>query len=268
MLLISSTDAVELGARLLGVSLLVQTLELLVIRRCLSEQGIWRMNSLLPELAHLPAVLRAVCLVLFPYRRFLALLCVQLGLAALLIGFGATCALPPATAIALLVSIRFRGTFNGGSDAMTVLTCLSLSVSACFPDRSLVQAGCLSYLALQTCLSYFVAGCAKLKQRSWRRGTALHDFAGLARYAVPGPALAQLRKPWLSRGLSLCVLALECSFPLALLGPSWCLAYLSIAMSFHISNAALFGLNRFLLAWLAAYPALYYVSQLGPLAGR
>ena len=35
-----------------------------------------------------------------------------------------------------------------------------------------------------------------------------------------------------------------------------------VALGFHLANVYAFGLNRFLFAWLAAYPALYYCSSL------
>jgi len=263
--LIDAADALTLAAHLLGGSLLLQTLELLLVRRSFSEQGIWTMAVLRQELVQLPAALRVPCLTLFPYPRFVALLVVQAGLAASLLCFGATPLLLPAAAIALLISMRFRGTYNGGSDAMTLLAALCLAIAACAPAYPLVQRGCLGYLALQTCLSYFLAGIAKLKQPSWRQGAALAQFANQPRYAVPARALALLRRPLVSRATGYLVMAFECSFPLALLGPRWCLGYLSVALVFHLNNAALFGLNRFLFAWLAAYPALLYVSGHGPL---
>jgi hypothetical protein len=38
---------------------------------------------------------------------------------------------------------------------------------------------------------------------------------------------------------------------------------LAIAAVFHLTNAVVFGLNRFLWAWLAAFPALlFWVERL------
>jgi hypothetical protein len=51
------------------------------------------------------------------------------------------------------------------------------------------------------------------------------------------------------------VIAFECAFPLALIDARL-LSLLGIA--FHVVNARVLGLNRFLWAWLAAYPALWF----------
>ena len=59
---------------------------------------------------------------------------------------------------------------------------------------------------------------------------------------------------------SLTVLALECCFPVVLLSPTLCMIVLPVMLIFHLGNAWLFGLNRFVFAWLAAYPALVYCS--------
>jgi len=36
---------------------------------------------------------------------------------------------------------------------------------------------------------------------------------------------------------------------------------LAIGAAFHLANAFAFGLNRFLWAWLAAYPALWFWAR-------
>jgi hypothetical protein len=60
------------------------------------------------------------------------------------------------------------------------------------------------------------------------------------------------------------VLCFECGFPVALLVPSVTLPWLAVGLLFHVANAYIFGLNRFVFAWLAAYPSLLYFSgQLG-----
>jgi hypothetical protein len=36
---------------------------------------------------------------------------------------------------------------------------------------------------------------------------------------------------------------------------------MALAACFHLANAALLGLNRFLWVWVAAYPALYWIVK-------
>lgn len=132
----------------------------------------------------------------------------------------------------VLTAVRFGGTLNGGSDYMTVVALSSL----------LVPWGRL-YLAVQLTLSYFVAGLVKLRQRDWRNGSALTRLTGLPR---------QLAWP---------VLLWECTFPLAWLSHSLCLAYLAVGLVFHLANSKMLGLNRFFWIWLAAYPSLLGIQS-------
>lgn len=260
-------EALSLSTRVAAASVGLQTLELLRVRESLSERGVWRFSSLSPELSELAPPLRWLTLACLPYPRFLVLLGVQLGCCLLLLVHGPSPAMMLLAVTTLLVCIRFRGTFNGGSDAMTLLVLLGLSVATLFPARPRVVLGALGYIALQATLSYFVAGVIKLRQPSWRRGQALAGFFALPRYGVPAGARALSAQPLLASGAAWTILLFECAFPLALLSPRVCAPLLGFALLFHLLNAALFGLNRFLFAWAAAYPSLYYVSQLGPLAG-
>jgi hypothetical protein len=260
------TQTLSLSTRLSAASVALQTLELLAVRESFSERGVWRFSTLAPELAALPRPLGWLLRRCLSYRAFLLLLASQLAASLWLLARGPSAVLLVLLATTLLVCVRFRGSFNGGSDAMTVLVLLGLSASALFPGRPRAAQGGLGYIALQTALSYAVAGLIKLQQPSWRRGRALASFFELPRYGVPGAARALAARPRLGRIAAWSVLAFECAFPLALLGPQLCAPFLALALAFHLLNSALFGLNRFLWAWAAAYPAVYYVSQLGPLA--
>jgi hypothetical protein len=261
-------EALSWSTRLCAASVALQTLELLAIRESFSERGVWRLSTLSSELEALPRPLRWLALRCLSYRPFLALLALQLAACLWLLARGPAPALLLLLLVTLLVCVRFRGSFNGGSDAMTMLVLLGLSAGTLFPDRPRVALGGLGYIALQTTLSYFVAGALKLKQPSWRRGRALPAFFELPRYGVPSSARALAKTPVLARAAAWGILLFECAFPLALLGPQLCAPLVAAALAFHLLNSALFGLNRFLWAWAAAYPALYYVIQFGPLASK
>ena len=53
----------------------------------------------------------------------------------------------------------------------------------------------------------------------------------------------------------------ELLFPLALLDAGYLKAALVIAGLFHLVNGCVFGLNRFLWIWIAAYPSLLWFQQ-------
>lgn len=57
------------------------------------------------------------------------------------------------------------------------------------------------------------------------------------------------------------MLVFEAAFPLALLHPFAIRAALAAALAFHLVNASVFGLNRFVWAWLAGYPLLVWFQE-------
>ncbi len=140
-----------------------------------------------------------------------------------------------------LIAVRWRGTFNGGSDCMTFQILAACFVASIFNGHAQVQTAALFYIGAQVLLSYFVAGVAKLREPEWRNGHSLAQFLGRSR---PLRLLS-----WLTIGF-------ECAAPLCLLSPAICAAYLATALAFHVLNFYFFGLNRFVFVWAAGYPAL------------
>lgn len=247
-------------ARGTGLGLVVQSVELWSIRDRLADSGVWRWPLLRSEHDALPAPLRWLFLLLLPYRPFIALVVLR-ALASGWMLAGGTVALAPLLLVAqVAICVRFRGTFNGGSDYMSVVLLLALSLAV---TPSFTRAA-LAYVAVQTTLSYGIAGLVKIKSREWRDGRALQGFLTLAarRHGAPHAITDDLTTPRRSQLLALAIIGFECSFPLAWLDPRACAAYLAIGLAFHVANSVVFGLNRFFLAWAAAYPAVLYCSQL------
>jgi hypothetical protein len=257
----SPASAITWSERAIALAVLLQTLELWQIREAYADTGIWRWSTLRAEHRGLPAPLRGLFALLLPYRCFLGLLIARLLAASLLFGFGTSSVLPGLWLSQLAIAVRFRGTFNGGSDSMTLLILLALSIASFAPQQPLLQSACLLYIGVQASLSYFVAGLAKLKEADWRRGAALPSFVLNTPYGAPVWTRALVGRAHVSMLLSWGVMAFECLFPLSWLDPRVCLGFLAIGAGFHLANALVFGLNRFLFAWAAAYPALLYCSQ-------
>jgi hypothetical protein len=253
--------ALSLSSRLVALSLLVQTFELIRLRESFSSVGIWRP-------AHVSAHAGKVARTFAAETSFVGLLVAQLGGAGASVVIGPSPLLLALAVTYVLVALRFTGPFNGGSDALTLLSLACLGVASCGHAQALLTKVAVCYLVAQLALSYFIAGLAKLKQPSWRSGVALVSFVALPKYAAPALARAWLARPVIAKWAARGVLAFECSFPLALLSPTLCWAYLLLGAAFHVANAAVLGLNRFLWAWLALYPLLLWLSQLGPLASH
>ena len=154
---------------------------------------------------------------------------------------------------------RFQGPYNGGADKLVLLalTCMCLVHTA---TNSFWQEIAFGYFAIQVVLSYTVSGWVKLSSRDWRNGQALSDVFAYSAYPVSENlrALAD-RKEAMIVG-SWLVILLEVLFPLAFFSHATLICVLVLAAGFHVANAVLFGLNRFLWAWISTYPVLFWAQ--------
>ena len=159
--------------------------------------------------------------------------------------------------LGLAILTIFQGPYNGGADRMglLVLSCLFLAHLA---QGSRWQELAFGYLALQLILSYFISGGVKLLNPEWRNGQALRDVFQFSAYPV-SKSLRQLsQSARLLQSMSWAVILFELLFPLALISSGSLTVALIIAAIFHLTNAFLFGLNRFFWIWVAAYPSIIW----------
>lgn len=162
--------------------------------------------------------------------------------------------------VALLILRRFHGPYNGGSDRMGLLalTCLC---AAHFAPSERWREYIIGYLAAQLVLSYFLSGWVKVVNPAWRNGTALQDVFRFSAYPVSEDLRRWAERPRILLAASWAVMLFELAFPLALISQATLIVALVIAALFHLANACLFGLNRFVWTWIAVYPALLWLQQ-------
>lgn len=254
--------------RLAGIATLLNAAEQWTWRDSLTDHGVWRPATLARrwgllrwllaptgfQMLLLVQLLAAVVLVVASFDS--AAFDAAPASRSLAVAGGATAMLLLGT---LLTAMRFRGTVNGGSDGMlfTVLTGLLIALLA--PPGSLWQQGGVLYVAAQLTLSYLRAGLVKLQQPAWWRGDALNAFLALPAYGVP-PRLVHWASthPRVVQGAGIAVMMAECASPVAWRSPMWCLGVMGFALAFHVAVALTFRLPRFLWAWGAALPSLWY----------
>ena len=231
----------------------VNALELLVLRSAWADRGIWRA----PLLSSSWGVVRW----LLGARAFTAVLVTQI-VSALALSPGTTIGCVAAALLAFtgwLSALRFRGNVNGGSDAMLFTVLGGLAVAQLPMVSRVVHEGGVLYIAAQLTLSYVRAGLVKAREPTWWRGEALAAFVALPAYGVPARVPRHLpHNELVLRVASVSVIGFECLAPLAWLDPVACLVVIVVASAFHLTTAVVFGLNRFLLAWSAALPPLWY----------
>lgn len=280
--------AFQILPRLLAVSILIQTVEHFYLMHRMNWH--WSVyHSILP-----PSLLR----VLIPpvYRLLLAVQAIESISIIISPTKGAMIALFLTTT---LILIRHRGTFNGGSDYMTTVSVSALAVGFIYPPwkgAAIWYIACdvlFSYLmagiaklqsphwrkgdALQQFLKTSVYGRFSSKLANSELGQKADGQTGFRQQlkrdsfqANPSdpPQEAEnsslggsaSRMDRLAKILSWAVMLWEVSFPLSLIHPAVCAVYLGLGVIFHLSNFYLFGLNRFVWAWIATYPAIVYCS--------
>jgi hypothetical protein len=245
----SISEIYEAMTRLLGFGAVIHAAEFLMLRQRIEK--VWRWSDLEPELGKIfrPALSNRGFLIL-NIGRFVA---------------GITAMTSPGPIVVwillglhLLTLLRWLGTFNGGSDYMTFLLLWTCALGFSLPSDFGLP--CLYYIVFQLCLSYFRAGFVKFKNPQWHSGQALDLFLNSPVYAADKIVAAITSRPTLLRWSARFIILFEVTFPLSVFHPKIALVYMALGFGFHLVNAYVFGLNRFLWAWLAAYPALYYVS--------
>ncbi len=144
---------------------------------------------------------------------------------------------------------------------MTLLVLGALVIAITFKDHQKAPVAVLWYIAIQSSFSYFIGGFVKIKESSWWNGSALKDFLRSSQYQIPESIKALSPYKVLLILLSWTIMLFEIFFPFLLFFTDFKMEILIIGASFHALNIYLFGLNRFLFAWVATYPALYFCAH-------
>jgi hypothetical protein len=245
----------------------VTTAELFALRSALRDDGLlsWRAHRLYhPRLARSLERLRVGTLLSYP--AVLVLLGIRL-LAALSLIIAAVSGRfvgPPLyllTALGLVFTLR-NSSGNDGSDQMTLIVLVALSCAQLI-DTQLAGQTSVIFIAAQSSLAYGTSGLLKAKERGWRDGTYVTEI--LATSSFGNRTLLRLfRTNYLVRVWSGRLVAYgDCLLCVAvLLPPQACVLALALGVCLHLGIAGVLGLNTFLWAFLATYPAVIYVSSL------
>ncbi len=261
---LSSSTAMMLVQRGLGVVLFLVGLEQWASRRACADDGVWSWPLVRRIVwSSRPSMLldmvggAAATSVLILSKIFLGAALALLPDPGPLVSVG--CCLT-----SVLLSVRFLGRENGAADAMINLVATVVMVVTLLGVVGVeaARAGVV-FLAAQTTLSYLSAGIAKVKSPAWRRGDAPAAFVAVGRYRAPRWAIDVLARPGVSGLVAACVILWQLSFPLALWSPAWCIGAMIVGAVFHVQNGLVFGLHRFVWAWTMTYPALWSVSTTG-----
>ena len=158
---------------------------------------------------------------------------------------------------------------SDGTDQASFLTQSAATVARAGGDRPALVDAALWYIASQGTLSYAVSGWAKMLGPLWRNGKALPGVLRTYTYGDQRAYQLVQRFPRAARVVGAGVLALECLFPAAYLARGRLSGlFVGSAAVFHLANARVMGLSRFLPAFLAMHPAVLYTAGPRQVTGR
>jgi hypothetical protein len=147
-----------------------------------------------------------------------------------------------------------------GSDQMNAIVLGALTLGLTAPAGYAKDAA-IWFIAFEALLSYFAAGVAKAVSPVWRSGSAIQGIISTRAYGKASAASLLLRAPRISLTLCWSTIIFECTFPFAALAsPDVCIMVLAAGVMFHVSIAATMGLNNFVWAFVATYPAVFQTS--------
>jgi hypothetical protein len=247
-----------------GFSILLQCVEYWRIADSTDPDGVWAWRVQRADIPASPVWVRALLDMLYQPRLYRAQLLLR-GLAALclMVGGNQWWLAVGLFAGQLLLLVRWRGAFNGGSDFMTLITVTGLLIAqvvGLFAGAEMGWTVALTYIGLQTLSSYFVSGWVKLKRPEWRNGQAMTVFLNSGLYG-PLPPDSVFRRPLVALLCSWAFILWEGLFPLVLLWPDGVGIFVLLAGVFHFLVFWFFGLNRFFWAWVVNLSSVFFLSH-------
>jgi hypothetical protein len=259
------STALGLVERIAAVGLLLASAELLARPRALARDGLlsWEVARL--RSAHLAvgrpaALLEAVLATPGVY----ALIATRAVAAALVLAAPTSSDLSVVGLVGCAVTsllLMLRTSYgNDGADQMLLLVIVSSTMVSLTGSSDAIEYA-LWFIALQCILSYLTSGVAKLSGRSWRDGTGLTGVLTTNTYGKRRLAALLERRPGVAIALSWTIILTETLFVAVLFVPDrWVVLILIGGLAFHLVTAGVMGLNAFVPAFGAAYPAIVFIS--------
>lgn len=152
---------------------------------------------------------------------------------------------------------------NDGSDQLLGILIICLVLQSLFSQIQKAQIAILIFIAAQSCLAYLTSGWVKIIGAKWTGGSAVYEIFNTRTYGAKQVASYLQSKPNLGKLLCWGVISFELLFPLVVLLPQpFMLLFIGGGVLFHLLNALIMGLNTFLPAFAATYPALIFCNHL------
>lgn len=146
-----------------------------------------------------------------------------------------------------------------GAYQMRLILLFTLSIGCFYGMGSPISVLCLWFIVAQLLLAYFISGFTKLNSPVWRNSLALKGIFSTRCFGHSSLHYLFSRSDSLTTTISWLIFSFEILFFIVLfLPPYYALPIILAGVLFHVFNALFMGLNDFMFAFPAAYPALIY----------
>lgn len=259
LLHVDPSQALRLAVQLCAVAQLVGLLELALVRTEFRPGGFldWSMTgNLNPQVrTRTGSLLRRAFRRLSP-GAFACLIVLDAVVASLLLIRPSSVPLIAAATVLQLMLMKRHHLTIDGSDQMVLVVLAACLIGRLGADPIATRAA-VTFLAAEVTLAYLVAGLAKATSPYWRSGQAFPMIVRTRMYGQPIARRVVNRFPRAGRAASYAVIWWESLFVLSLTAPPAFVAVLfALGVGFHAGCAVVMGLNRFMWAFVASYPAV------------
>jgi hypothetical protein len=256
-------QALALVERIGAAAILISSLEMIARRELLEAEGLlsWEAARLRSKwLTHGPIAFGLNVLFRAPWVLWLV------GLRAFAAAVVIVSNSPPGFVVGVValstLLLMLRTSYgNDGADQIGLIT-FSAAALAHLRTTTTVIVAVLWFVTLQSCLAYLTSGVAKLTGSRWREGTGFVGILATKTYGMRILADVLRQHRWMALVASWIIILGESLFPVVLIAPpSITLGFMVCALVFHLGSAVVMGLNTFLWAFLATFPAIWYCAN-------
>jgi hypothetical protein len=241
----------------------VSSLELLAIRDAFRENGLlsWRVVRLdRPKVMGLLGIFGF----LMKWPGIQALIAAR-SVAALVCAIWCMRGPAPLSLIAVYMVLGFLLTLRApllvdGAERMMNVAVVTCFLAGCVGGEPAGRIG-LCFLAAQLSLAYSTSGIVKIGVSGWKRGRLPREILSTVSFGRGNLHASLSLRPHLGRSLALGLIVGELLWGFApWVPPRLAFSLIACALLFHLTAAAVMGLNTFLFAFTAAFPAAVYTS--------
>lgn len=150
-----------------------------------------------------------------------------------------------------------------GADQMSFIIAITVLLCFSFSTDEVIQIIGVAFISGQLIIAYLASGFSKLFSESWRTGKAAKGVLSTVTYGNGWTSSFIAKSRYVPLIICWSTIAWEILFPAIFFFDGYVFLFgLTVGVIFHLLVATVMGLNAFVWAFGAAYPAVYYLGTI------